>query len=1186
MGLEADQEIFVVHVWFRVKTLGFGLEIDSSSVLRNDNLDDVFLLQELEEVVPGDLPVDTKVFLCFASLLVGRVEKIGEPCVQHDVEEGVPVSATATTTVVLLLLVLLLLVLRRFLVLGQEIVESGPLLGRFEVPGTDLGHMQTPERDAANQGTSRAQQHRHGQQQWTTTRRNCVIDGVRRESCSRDGGANGEEMSTVEGRTSEAGGSCRRSEFDDGRCHFHKQQHGAMKRLIWSLLVLATVDAFLSHSSRCRPATARMGIKGFRSWFEGQFPDSVVAIPADGSQTDTFDHVLVDLNQLLHICVRKSRTDGHALTLLMKSLDDVIQVAQPTQTLVLAMDGAPSAAKLATQRKRRYATYSKTAWKLANLGKYHRKRVDVARKKRRLAGEVRTLCITPGTDFMRRAEQAIQYWAWQRLSSRWSVLHPVKIYLSPSTVPGEGEIKLLEWVYQKKRRGSIAILGGDSDLVLEGLLIPSKISRDVFVLLPDGNTRYLSVSIWETTRALQRMVPDAPDVMKLRMDLTLLLILNGNDYLPKLRGSSGFNKLFRAYLRTRRDWQGSPDEAYLVISDRLEFNLPFAIAYFEHLVSGTLSFGKIDWLVSLLEQKRIAPSRLDFHDEKSLESDRTSPLHHLGVLHDSGLIPSPMTFDVIHDGEIDRLQEEDEDETAADESAVDSHNLSGVEEEVDVEDDEEDDEMEDDELEERGRLLRLQIGQPDSDDFMSYEVFVRMGSPMKPAKQQLAKLALADIFGVDDPDELDESDDESMFGFDGGGYEWELDRSAERDVDEYLYGLLWNIQTYQDGICTDNGFNYGKRFSPTAEDIVRILKEFQILGKPLGVKQLRKRKVVSPLSPGLSCLAALPSSVKDLVPPPYSWLPDDDVERTYAECMDPTTNVFDMETFELKCENMVSSVLLDRKRASSDNIDQRVLSGEHDWTVICRSKDPVLSTSRPPEPFSDRLRKLRRNNRIQVYRVPASTEPKQGLPGAGLLEGETDAHDRVDDNDTSYKRAYTPSRRESKRRPRKKSESLKLESSSRSEPSFGSNKQKTIDIKARMKVFQILSPPSQPAVTLDGQTALACLKQLVDAGMVGPMSWNEMSPSPTEYASYDPALYELVTLSIAESRTDRAVLHENLEYEQDRHINELSRRSLRQHLASLALCDIVGPQRRWTEMTFPEMKEYLTAHKEYRAGLH
>ena len=166
---------------------------------------------------------------------------------------------------------------------------------------------------------------------------------------------------------------------------------------------------------------------------------------------ETFDHVLIDMNQLLHVCLRKSRTEGHALILLMKELDECCRLATPTQSLVLAMDGPPSASKLATQRQRRLQTIVRTERKINQMdqlnlsGKKLFSKSKQSRKRRRYEAETRTLRITPGTDFMKLTEHCILYWAWQRQQTNnpGHFLSKVKIFISPSTVAGEGEVKLL-----------------------------------------------------------------------------------------------------------------------------------------------------------------------------------------------------------------------------------------------------------------------------------------------------------------------------------------------------------------------------------------------------------------------------------------------------------------------------------------------------------------------------------------------------------------------------------------------------------------------------------------------------------------------------------------------------------------------------------------------------------------------
>jgi hypothetical protein len=545
---------------------------------------------------------------------------------------------------------------------------------------------------------------------------------------------------------------------------------------------------------RWTSSTAIMGIKGFRSWFESQFPHAMCDMPKDSAH-DTFDHVLIDMNQLLHICLRKSRTEGHALTLLMKELDACCRMATPTKTLVLAMDGPPSASKLATQRKRRLQTIIRTERKIQKMDQLLNKQLNSgrkpklfskrkqARKRRRYKSETRTLCITPGTDFMKLTEQAILYWAWQRMqhNNPNHFLSRVKVFISPSTVAGEGEVKILEWILRqqslpgtKRRQGeSIAILGGDSDLVLEGLVIPPSYTHNVFVLLPDGSKKYLSVSLWETTRALSQFLPrDLPleALLRARTDLVLLLILNGNDYFPKLRGSSGFNKVFHTYLRTLRDWLSDQDREhhppFLVEPDSLTYNLPFCIAFFRHLER--LAPANLLWSQKPMDAAELAAQQAS--------SSRGTPLARLNSLVDAGFVPKPISWKVreaIDGDEVDGEREMPEDDVV-----VNSNEETNEESEDDDEDDEEDEESEPDQV-----LLCLRIGKPGTEDYSSYEIWHPPTKPQKKAKQKLASMALEDLFGdvelyFDEGDGDDDDDDDDEDGGDPfrieATYPWEV----------------------------------------------------------------------------------------------------------------------------------------------------------------------------------------------------------------------------------------------------------------------------------------------------------------------------------------------------------------------------------------------------------------------------
>jgi hypothetical protein len=309
--------------------------------------------------------------------------------------------------------------------------------------------------------------------------------------------------------------------------------------IAWLTLVLCflttfttTISAFLSpqvpripkrirpsnDSPRHRPPLSPLyGIKGFQAWFNTQFPDATIEI--DLSSHESFDHVLVDMNQVLHVILRRSRSREHAIRLLMSELDRMVQLTTPTQSLVLAVDGPPAAAKLATQRRRRYGTLVRTQWKLTHFDKLRISKRSRTKRLRGYQSDLKSLEITPATQFMKSMEASLIYWAWQRLQQRYSKLQNVKIYINPSAVPGEGEIKLLEWIFEhgpfysstntttttnnnnkKQQRGqSICFFGGDSDLLLEGLVIPPSFAHNVFVVRQEQTKKYLCISLWDDT---------------------------------------------------------------------------------------------------------------------------------------------------------------------------------------------------------------------------------------------------------------------------------------------------------------------------------------------------------------------------------------------------------------------------------------------------------------------------------------------------------------------------------------------------------------------------------------------------------------------------------------------------------------------------------------------------------------
>lgn len=728
-------------------------------------------------------------------------------------------------------------------------------------------------------------------------------------------------------------------------------------RFSWLTLILCslTISAFAPlrvvrpAPKRIRQSSCLNGIKGFQAWFNTQFPDATIEI--DNNSNENFDHVLVDMNQVLHVILRRSRSREHAIRLLMSELDRMIQITTPTQSLVLALDGPPAAAKLATQRRRRYGTLVRTQWKLEYFDKL---RISKRSRDKRLRGyqsDLRSLELTPGTELMKSMEAALIYWAWQRLQHRYTKLQKVKIYINPSALPGEGEVKLLEWIFEhgrfsshknKKRKQSFCFLGGDSDLLLEGLVIPPSFAHNIFVVRQEFPRKHLCISLWEATRTMAKTLnpSNKNQIVQIRTDLVLLMIMNGNDYLPKLRGTRGFTHIVSVYMKTLKQHKSG-----LVHPDTLDFHLDFCISFFGIFVQQSPADLLANRVDQLTNQTRDDSERLS---DESQKSERRTPLGELNNIIDGGFLPQQLKFRVVRG-----ISDTDED-------AVDG--IDEVDEVDDDEDDVDDDELEDggdveDEDDSNKILVRMSLGKPDSDDYLLYEVWHDRGVSLRYARQKLAAMALDDFLGTDYAGGTDDFDFDT--GITNRGYSWEINQAAEGKVDQYLAGLLWNLQTYQDGICADYGYNYGRRMSPTAMEVVNFFQEAKAQNRRVGKQQLLGGNDVSfqkPVSAGLACLAALPSEVKHLVPEPYRWLEDDTVENFYEQCVDPIDNVFDMKQFELLCNDEIEKISLQRNETCDEDTDcshgSRVMTGDHHWTVLGKTKDPLRHPFDPPRPPS------------------------------------------------------------------------------------------------------------------------------------------------------------------------------------------------------------------------------------------
>ncbi len=169
---------------------------------------------------------------------------------------------------------------------------------------------------------------------------------------------------------------------------------------------------FLSLSSLlCLLRGAKAGLQGFRSWLKKAYPESVQDVPPGVS--DVFDIVCVDMNQVLHMAVRNSKTEEKAIKSVLMQLNRYYKTCKPRQAVVLAFDGSAPLAKILTQRRRRISETTKS-----------RDRCGLSR-----------LLLTPGTEFMKKASEAVQLDAAWRIASSHQ-FKDVRFFISGADVPG------------------------------------------------------------------------------------------------------------------------------------------------------------------------------------------------------------------------------------------------------------------------------------------------------------------------------------------------------------------------------------------------------------------------------------------------------------------------------------------------------------------------------------------------------------------------------------------------------------------------------------------------------------------------------------------------------------------------------------------------------------------------------
>jgi len=334
-----------------------------------------------------------------------------------------------------------------------------------------------------------------------------------------------------------------------------------------------------------------MGVPRLFKYILENFPGAVRHFREKEFSTSV-DYLYLDANGLLHQAAQlvhnygqmqrklnvyaglsKEEKQRKVYDLFFANILRVTQIIVPRKVLYIAIDGPAPLSKQAQQRQRRFVAAQTRLKEQDESGK---SRFD-------------SNCITPGTLFMHRLTRYMHY-AIRKEMSDYPGWRNLKVYFSPSTVPSEGEHKVMDYIRtlpQEEREKSHCLFGPDGDLIM--LTLAAHIPRmylfredqyhpEYYHYLDMGKIRRDLADALGQTFGLQRKTRTLDDITD---DFIVEGFFVGNDFLPKIQMfyllEDGLETMLSVYKRTSR----SGRQNFLTIDNRL--SLPGFLAFIEVL---------------------------------------------------------------------------------------------------------------------------------------------------------------------------------------------------------------------------------------------------------------------------------------------------------------------------------------------------------------------------------------------------------------------------------------------------------------------------------------------------------------------------------------------------------------------------------------------------------------------------
>lgn len=202
-----------------------------------------------------------------------------------------------------------------------------------------------------------------------------------------------------------------------------------------------------------------MGVPVFFAWWASAYPERILYKKLPYGNVVLY----LDFNGGIHPAVR---TDpflpfDEMNPAVCEYLDKTIAYVKPTEVWI-AIDGVAPEAKMNQQRERRYKSAKESKYREEKCIKYS----EPYRK-----DKVDFNMISPGTEFMADLQKYLEEHIALSKDTIWKTVK--KVTLCGSSIPGEGEHKIMEDIRQRREAGrddKVCIYGLDADLIFLSLL--------------------------------------------------------------------------------------------------------------------------------------------------------------------------------------------------------------------------------------------------------------------------------------------------------------------------------------------------------------------------------------------------------------------------------------------------------------------------------------------------------------------------------------------------------------------------------------------------------------------------------------------------------------------------------------------------------------------------------------------